>query len=146
MTVHFGALAFLFVLATGVFVWVCLKGTGRRAIATGVFTLLTLGAFAAGVESTGQPRPIQLEWRDVSQAEMIGLAWDEDQHVVWVWLREGGAPRAYVLPWPKDQKQFGELQDKWRRRGSTGDEFKYDADGDVARVVKAKPMPPKEAQ
>jgi hypothetical protein len=137
---HFAGMAFAIVVAMGLFIWLCLPGARSRVIATTVFTLLTMGAFAANVESTGQPKPVALEWRDISEAELVGLAWDEAQHLVWIWIREEGPPRAYVLPWPEDKKKFGQLQDQWRRRGATGDEFQYDAEGEVAKVVPPKPM------
>ncbi len=81
----------------------------------------------------------------MADAEIVGLTWNENQRIVWVWLMRDGEPIAYVLPWPEDKKKMGELQDKWRRRGQTGDEFQYDADGEVAQVVSPKPMPEKAA-
>lgn len=141
---HFAALAFAIIFAMGVFIWLCLPWAGRRVIATGAFAALTIGAFAASLESTGQPKPIALEWRNVMDAEMVGLTWNEQEHVVYVWLMRDHGPVAYVLPWPKDRKKMGELQDRWRRRGSTGDEFQYAGDGEVAKVVPPQPMPEKQ--
>lgn len=146
MIVHFAALAFAIIFAMGVFIWLCLPGAGRKAIATGAFSALTIGAFAAGVESTGQPKPIQLEWRDVAEAEIVGLSWNEEQRRVWIWSMQENGPVAYVMPWPDDKKKFGQLQDRWRRKGSTGEEFVMDGEGEVARVVPPKPMPAKPTQ
>ncbi len=143
MTIHFAALAFSIVIAMGVFIWLCLPGARWQVIATAVFTALTMGAFAASIESTGQPKPIRLEWRDVSDAELVGLTWNEDQHIVWIWLMRSGGPVAYVLPWPGDKKKFGELQDRWRRRGTTGDEFHFIGEGEIAHVDPPKSQPEK---
>lgn len=143
---HFAALAFAIVFAMGIFIWLCLPGTSPKVVATGAFTALTLGAFAAGVESTGQPKPIALEWRNVADAELVGLSWNEDRGVVYVWAMQSGEPMAYVMPWPEDKKKMGELQDKWRRRGASGDEFHFTGDGDVAKVVAPAPMPEKAGQ
>jgi hypothetical protein len=137
---HFAGMAFAIVVAMGLFIWLCLPGARSRVIATTVFTLLTMGAFAANVESTGQPKPVALEWRDISEAELVGLTWNESLHLVYVWVMREGEPISYVLPWPADQKKMGQLQDKWRRRGATGDEFHFTGDGEVAKVVPPKPM------
>jgi len=140
---HFAVLAFAIVFALGVFTWVCLPGAGRRILATGAFVSLAICTFAGAVESTGQPKPILLEWRNIADAEIVGLAWDESRHIVWLWIMNGDSPMAYVLPWPEDKAKFGQLQDRWRRRGSSGDEFAFDAQGDVAKVTPPKQMPEK---
>jgi len=139
---HFAVLAFGIILSLAVFVWLCLPGSGRRTIATAAFTALAIGAFAAGLESAGQPRPIQLEWRNVLDAPIVGLTWNEELRRVYVWAMQGDEPVAYVLPWPADRQKFGQLQDRWRRRGVTGEEFLV-GEGDIARVVAPKPMPEK---
>lgn len=141
---HFAILALCVVLAMGVFIWLCLPGASRRVIATGAFAALTICAFAASVESTGQPKPLSLEWRDIANAEIVGLTWNEDEQLVWVWAMRDGEPISYVMPWPENKKQMGELQSKWRRKGSTGDEFDLSMEGDVAKVRPAKPMPQKQ--
>jgi hypothetical protein len=140
---HFALLALGIVLAMGVLTWLCLPGASRRVIATSAFAILTVCAFAANVESTGQPKPISLEWREVLDSPIVGLAWNEDEGVVWAWIMRDGAPVAYAFPWPEDKKQMGELQNRWRRKGSTGDEFQLSMEGDVAKVVPPKPMPEK---
>lgn len=140
---HFAALAFAIAVAMGVFIWLCLPGARWRSLATAAFTALTLGAFAAGVESTGQPKPVQLEWRSIDDNEMVGLAWNEPEQRVYIWLMRDGEPHAYVLPWPDDKRKMGQLQERWGRRGVTGEEFRYDAEGEVARVVEPEPMPEK---
>lgn len=142
--IHFGLLALFIVIAMGLLTWLCLAGSRRSALATAVFIGLSSGAFAVSIESSGQPKPIMLEWRNLEDANLVGLAWDESQHIVWAWVQYDGAPIAYALPWPKDKKKFGEMQDRWRRRGITGDEFEYDAKGDVAKVTPPKEMPPKQ--
>lgn len=143
MTFHFAALAFLIVFAMGIFTWLCLPRASQRAVATGAFAALTIGAFAASVESTGQPKPLQFEWRNVLDAQVVGMDWDEARQVVWLWIRVGDQPVSYSLPWPKDKQAFGALQDRWRRRGATGDEFHYNADGNIAKVVPPPPQPEK---
>lgn len=140
---HFATLAFAIVAALGVFTWICLPSAGRRIIATGAFVSLAICAFAAAVESTGQPKPVLLEWRDIDNSPVVGMSWDEGRQIVWLWLMQGDTPVAYVLPWPEDRQKFGQLQDRWRRRGSTGDEFQYNANGEVAKVAPPKQLPEK---
>jgi hypothetical protein len=140
---HFAALFFLIVLGMGVLTWATLPSAGKRVIAVGAFVMLTIAALGASVESAGQPKPLLLEWRDVHQQELVGLAWDEDRHIVWAWVMADGQPVAYSLPWPEDKKQMGELQDRWRRRGVSGDEFTFTGKGDIAEVTPPKPNPEK---
>ena len=141
---HFALLALCIVLAMGVFIWLCLPGASRRVIATGAFAILTICAFAANVESTGQPKPIMLEWRDVLKAPIVGLDWDEEQQIVWAWIKRDGVPVSYAFPWPKDKRVMGELQNRWRRKGTTGDEFEVSMEGEIAKVRPAPPMPQKQ--
>lgn len=140
---HYGPLAFGVVFALGTLTWFCLSGTRFPVVATAIFAILTGGAFATVIESTGQPKPLALEWRNVLDAPLVGLSWDEGRRLVWVWVQTGDQPVAYVMPWPADKQVMGQLQDKWRRRGATGDEFKLSMDGDVAKVVPPKQNPEK---
>lgn len=140
---HFAALAFFIACCMGALVWSCLPITSWRVASTAIFAAMTVSAYVAVVESTGQPKPLMMEWRNIADAEMVGLSWNEEQHKVYVWVMVGDQPIAYSLPWPADKKRMGELQDKWRRRGSTGDEFQLQMDGEVAKVVPPKPMPSK---
>ena len=141
---HFAILALCTVLALGVFIWLCLPGARLRSLATGAFAALTICAFAANVESTGQPKPIALEWRDVLEAPIVGLDWDEEQQIVWAWIKRDGVPVSYAFPWPKDKRVMGVLQDRWRRKGTTGDEFEVSMEGEIAKVRPPKPMPQKQ--
>lgn len=143
---HFAILFFLIVFAVGFFTWAGLPSNRFKRIAVAAFIGITMANFAAVIESTGQPKPIQLEWRDIDEKNIEGLAWDEARQIVWIWVRQGDYPISYVLPWPKNKQKFGQLQDQWRRRGTTGDEFSYDADGDIAKVRPPKPMPTKEPE
>lgn len=140
---HYGPLAFGIVFALGTLTWFCLAGTRFPVVATAIFAILTGGAFATVIESTGQPKPLALEWRNVAEADVVGMIGDEQRQIVWVWVLAGNAPIAYALPWPKDKKAFGELQDRWRRRGVTGDEFSLQMDGEVAKVTPPKQNPEK---
>lgn len=142
--IHYAPLAFGIIFALGTFTWFCLAGSRFPVIATAVFAILTGGAFAAVLESAGQPKPLALEWRNVLEAPIVGLSWDEGRRLVWVWVQTGDHPVAYELPWPKDKKVMGALQDRWRRRGVTGDEFELSMEGDVAKVVQPKPMTEKQ--
>lgn len=144
MSLHFAALAFAAILAMGALTWLCLPGTRHKLLATFAFITLTALAFVAVIESAGQPRPLLLEWRDLDGAPLIGFTWNEQKREVYVWIMRDGSPVAYALPWPADQRAMGELQDRWRRKGASGEEFEFTADGDIARVTKPEPMPPKE--
>ncbi len=141
---HYASLAFGIVFALGTLTYFCLGRSRFPVIATAIFAILTGGAFATVIESAGQPKPLALEWRNVLDAPLVGLSWDEGRRLVWVWIMRDSQPVAYQLPWPKDKKVMGQLQDKWRRRGVTGDEFELSMDGDVAKVVPPKPNPEKQ--
>lgn len=143
MIVHYAGMAFCIVLPLGLFVWICLDKDFPRVLAVLFFVLLSVGTFAGNIESIGQPKPLALEWRNVLDAPLVGLSWDEGRRLVWVWVQTGDQPVAYVMPWPADKQVMGQLQDKWRRRGATGDEFKLSMDGDVAKVVPPKQNPEK---
>lgn len=146
MSLHFAILAFAAILAMGVLTWLCLPGTRHKSWAVLAFMVLAVMAFVAVIESAGQPRPYALEWRDLNSAPLIGFTWNEGKREVYVWLMRDGMPVAYALPWPKDGQKMGQLQDRWRRKGTTGEEFEFTADGDIARVNPPEPMLPKEPE
>lgn len=141
--IHFATLAFTAVVSIGVFTWLSLPGARWQFLATASFVCMTILAFVGAIESTGQPKPLQLEWRNVLDSQIIGLDWDEARQIVWVWIKHDGEPIAYSLPWPKDAKQMGVLQDRWRRKGVSGDEFNLSMDGDIAKVKPPAPQPEK---
>ena len=142
---HFAVLAFLATIGLGGLTYFCLP-VGRNHIgATVLFTMLAIGAFVAAIETAGQPKPLSFEWREVAGLPVVGLTWNEEAQKVYVWVLRGNMPVAYVLPWPKDKRQMGSLQEAWGRKGASGDEFWFTGDGEVARVEQPEPMPEKEA-
>lgn len=140
---HYASLAFGIVFALGTFTYFCLGRSRFPVVSTVIFAILTGGAFATVIESAGQPKPLALEWRNVLDAPIVGMSFNERDQKVFVWAMVGDEPVAYVLPWPKDKRAVGELQDRWRRRGVSGDEFDLRMDGDVASVRPPKPQPEK---
>ncbi len=144
--INFAATAFGLVLVMGALCYICLPFSRIQHTVVATYVTLAVVAFGAVLESTGQPKPLELEYRDIANAEMVGFAWNEAQQKVWLWVMRDGVPISYVRGWPKDQKIMGMLQDKWRRRGASGDEFHATGDGEVAIVVPPQPSPEKLVQ
>lgn len=128
-----------FVAALGAFTYFIIPKGRYRGLGTGVFILLAGGAFAMSFESVGQPKPVEIEWRKMAGARVVGFVPNEDAQVIYFWVMRDGIPISYVLPWPEDVE---EMQDAWRKRRDTGDEFFLPDDISKPAEVRREPQPP----
>lgn len=128
-----------FVAALGAFTYFIIPKGRYRGFGTVVFILLAGGAFAMSFEAAGQPKPIEIEWRKMSGSRVVGFYPNEDEKVVYLWVMRDGVPIAYARPWPEDAE---EMQDAWRKRQQTGDEFFLGDDDSQTAVVRREPQPP----
>ncbi len=92
-------------LAMPVLALAALAGRVRRSVPVVIVALAALvlgGAYLAGTELLGQPKPLRLAAfeRGADSAEVIASTFIEGE-AIYLWLRLPGAPepRAYVMPW-----------------------------------------------
>lgn len=109
----------------------------------GVFLAL---AFAAFVEASGRPRPAQVEWRRLSDVQVLAYSLDEP-HAIYLWLMLG-EPTGYRMPWSmKSAKQLvaadAEAGQRGRRLMMRRLESTPDDDSVVFHAPPQKPPPPK---
>ena len=128
-----------FVAALGAFTYFVIPKGRYRGLGTGVFILLAGGAFAMTFESVGRPKPVEIEWRKMSGARVVGFHANEEAQVVYLWVMRDGVPVSYERPWPEDAE---EMQDAWRKRRDTGDEFFLPDDTSKTAEVRHEPQPP----
>lgn len=128
-----------FVAALGAFTYFFIPRGRYRGAATLVFVLLGGGVFALSFESVGQPKPIEIEWRKLSGARVIGFLPNEADKIIYLWVMLDGVPVSYARPWTPDVEA---MQDAWRRRKDTGDEFYLADDDSKVAEVKREPQPP----
>ena len=135
-----------FVAILGAFTYFCIPRGSYRGAGTAVFVILAGGAFSLSFEAAGQPKPLEIEWRQMSQLRVVGFFPNEEKQLVYLWVIRDGIPTSYAFPWPNDG-DVEQLQDKWRKRGETGDEFFLaDGAGDIADVKPEPQMPPKDLE
>jgi hypothetical protein len=127
-----------FVAALGAFTYFIIPKGRYRGLGTLVFICLASGAFAMSFESVGQPKPMEIEWRKMSGSRVIGFWPNEEDKVIYLWVMRDGVPIAYKRPWPEDAE---EMQDAWRKRRDTGDEFFLGDDDTKTAVVRREPQP-----
>lgn len=100
--------ALLFALLLGAFIFLVLP-QGRpwqRAAAAALFGVLVAVVYGGSAEMLGRPKPLDLEWRDLRQAEVLGSSMREDEGIyLWLQLDDGSQPRAYRLPWTMEAAQ-----------------------------------------
>ena len=128
-----------FVAALGAVTYFCIPKGRYRGVGTLVFIGLASAAFAMSFESVGQPKPIEIEWREMSGSRILGFHPNEEKQVIYLWVMRDGVPISYERPWPEDAE---EMQDAWRKRRDTGDEFFMGDDDTTTAVVKREPQPP----
>jgi len=128
-----------FVAALGAFTYFIIPKGRYKVLGTGVFVLLASGAFAMSFESVGQPKPIEIEWRKMTGARVVGFYPNEEAQVIYLWVMRDGVPISYARPWPEDAE---EMQDAWRKRQDTGDEFFLADDESKTAEVRREPQPP----
>jgi hypothetical protein len=97
-----------FALLLGAFIFFVLP-RGRvwqRATSATIFLVLIGVVYGGSVELLSRPKPLRLEWRDATQAKVIGATMREGE-AIYVWLEVEGAdaPRAYALPWDMQMAQ-----------------------------------------
>ena len=136
--------AFFFVAALGVFTYFCLPKGWHRGLSTLLFICLAGGVFALSFETAGQPKPLQIEWRKMAELPVVGFLPNQEEQVVYLWVMRDGVPVSYAYPWPSDSQVEG-LQDAWRQRGDSGDEFYLvDSTSQIAEVKRPPQLPPKD--
>lgn len=100
--------AAVFALLLGAFIFLVLP-RGRiwqRATSATIFLVLIGVVYGGSVELLSRPKPLRLEWRDATEAKVIGATLREGE-AIYVWLEVPGAdvPRAYALPWDVQMAQ-----------------------------------------
>jgi hypothetical protein len=100
--------AVVFALLLGLFVFVVLpRQTGRRRyLSVGMFIALVALVYGGTIELMSRPKPVALEWRDVTQATVLSASLREGE-AIYVWLQIEGTsePLAYALPWSLEAAQ-----------------------------------------
>lgn len=100
--------AVLFALFLGLFVFGVLpRARGwRRHLSVGIFLVLVGVVFGGTLELMSRPKPVELEWRSIADANLLGASLREGE-AIYVWLQIDGEdePRAYTLPWNQDAAQ-----------------------------------------
>jgi hypothetical protein len=97
-----------FALLLGAFIFFVLP-RGRvwqRATSATIFLVLIGVVYGGSIELLSRPKPLRLEWRDATEAKVIGATLREGE-AIYVWLEVPGAdmPRAYALPWDLQMAQ-----------------------------------------
>jgi hypothetical protein len=113
--------AIVFALLLGAFIFVILPraGLGRRTLSVGIFVVLIAVVYGGSIELLGRPKPLRLEWRGASDAQVLS-AMPVENEAIYVWLIMPGAsePRAYVLPWSLEAAQ--QLQEAMNQAEADG--------------------------
>lgn len=114
MTALIAAFAILVTGMAGLSLWTLpIRLNGWRGWAVpAVLTALYVGAWVAGDELLGRPKPLVLG----SDMEVIAYVLDEPR-AIYLWTREA-EPRAYKLPW--DTQQAQRLRDAFDRAQESG--------------------------
>jgi hypothetical protein len=100
--------AIVFALLLGLFVFGVLpRQSGRRRyVSVGVFIALVAVVYGGTIEVMSKPKPVSLEWRDVSEAKVLGASLREGEAIyVWLEIEGADAPLAYELPWSQEAAQ-----------------------------------------
>ncbi len=69
-------------------------------LSVAVFPLLCAGIYIAGAEAMGQPKPLWMEWRDLSDAKVLAYELEEGA-AIHLWLHVDGTPRNYTMSWSR---------------------------------------------
>lgn len=131
-----------FVTALGAFTYLCVPKSWHKGASTLVFIVLACGAFGVAFESAGQPKPVSMEWRDLTNLPVVGFAKNEDAKVIYFWVLRDGIPVSYAYPW-SDNTQG--LEDLWRARGQYDGMFLTGND-EEAVVRPEDNLPPKDVE
>jgi hypothetical protein len=137
--VGFIVYVFGFVAALGAFTYFCIPRGIYRTISTAVFVGLAGAAFAFAFEAAGQPKPVEIEWRNMEGSRIVGFVADEEAKTIYLWVMRGGVPVGYAQPW---SERAEEMQDAWRKRRDTGEEFYISGGQSDIAEVRPEPQPP----
>lgn len=135
--------AFLISAIIGAFLWLNMPSNKHKVWAIVGYAFLIVGIFLSHLEFMGAPRPWWTEWRPIFNVRVVGYKLDKEKDVMWLWVMRDGVPYAYAMPYPEDQGEREEIDNRWQNRALTGDEFFLGEDGGV-RALQGEPMPPKE--
>lgn len=75
---------------------------GPKVAAVVLFAALMTAGYGALADLLGRPKPVLLEWFKATAEDVEVIASDaRENEAIYLWLRfpDGGAPRAYALPW-----------------------------------------------
>ncbi len=92
--------------------WAYFHRPGWLSVA--LYPVLCVALYLSGAEALSRAKPLWMEWRDLSDVEVIAYHFDEP-HGIYLWLDIAGEPRAEVIPWNIEQaKQLQEASQKAR--------------------------------
>lgn len=151
----FGTLFFGFsAVALAVLALAAMAGTGHvgrpaRAVAVGLAAATLGGAYFAGTELLGRPKPARLSLleRGAETATLAGSHYIEGKAIfLWLLLPGQSVPRAYALPWSREAAEA--LRDARAEAAETGTgvevEMPFRRRGeDSAPSFHATPQPPR---
>jgi hypothetical protein len=113
--------AVVFASLLGAFVFLVLPraGLARRTLSVGIFVVLIAVVYGGSIEMLGRPKPLQLEWRNAADAQVVSAVPVENEAIyVWLLLPDSVAPCAYALPWSVETAQ--QLQEAMSRAETDG--------------------------
>ena len=128
-----------FITALGLFVYLCIPQGRFKTTATLTFIGMASGAFWLAFETAGQPKPYEIEWRNMTGERVIGFVPNEEAKVIYLWVMRDGVPVSYARDWTEGVE---EMQDAWERREDSGDEFYIVGDASEIAEVRREPQPP----
>jgi hypothetical protein len=142
-----------FVLLLGAYVYLVLPRGTWRAVAVGVFVILTVTIFAGAFEGMGLAKPIRLEWRKLAGSQIIAFVPVENV-AIYLWIVRNGEPVVYRLPWSTKEAQ--ELQDGLKEMREGGGMLELGAaidgtpgapnNGEITKTAPPPSLPPKDAE
>ena len=140
------AIVFAFLLGAFIFSILPSAGLARRVLSVSLFVALIAVVYSGGLELLGRPKPLRLEWRDASAAQVLGSLPVEGQSI-YVWLKLPGVvePRAYTLPWSIEAAQQLQTATSDAQANGTGVQMAMPFEAgldDRERKFYAEPQPP----
>lgn len=137
MFTNFSLPAVLAIILLGIALYAFMpKGKYRILMMLGYILFSAFLVLGTG-EILGLAKPVQLEWRDIKKARVIGMQFDEGV-AIYIWVRDGKATRLYSLPWVIGGENDAEkMQDGWRKAAAHGDDFTFDKQPGESAHVKA---------
>jgi hypothetical protein len=113
------AILFAFLLGAFVFLILPRAGLARRTLSVGIFVVLIAVVYGGCIELLGRPKPLRLEWRDATDAQVVSAVPVENKAIyVWLVMPDASEPCAYVLPWSLQAAQ--QLQDAMSKAEADG--------------------------